>query len=220
MAVARCPGQDTRFWKPDDIFESPCPHCGASLEFWKDEPQRKCRGCGQFVRNPKINLGCAEWCRYAKECLGVSVLPTQDVSLCDDLVAEMKEVCGGDERRVAHALTVLKNAEQLLETENGDPLVVKAAAILYDVGNDEPGGADIVQQTLEKLGVDQERVDHLCRIIAACHGGGEVDTPEFQIVSDAVQIADLSVESGPTAAEQPLLTKAGRGLVEQHVGSG
>ena len=25
----KCPGQDTRYWKPGDIFESPCPACGA-----------------------------------------------------------------------------------------------------------------------------------------------------------------------------------------------
>ena len=29
-----------RYWKPEDIFTAPCPHCGAEIEFWKDEPVR------------------------------------------------------------------------------------------------------------------------------------------------------------------------------------
>jgi len=67
----RCPGQDQRFWKPDDIFEMRCPDCGQSVEFFKDEPKLKCRNCGRSVVNPKIDLGCAEWCQYAKQCTGV-----------------------------------------------------------------------------------------------------------------------------------------------------
>ena len=70
--MVRCPGQDQRFWKPDDIFELKCPGCGTSVEFFKDEPKLKCRKCGRMVLNPKINLGCAQWCQYSEQCLGVS----------------------------------------------------------------------------------------------------------------------------------------------------
>lgn len=70
MPVFKCPGRDTRFWKPDDVYDVKCPGCGADLEFWKDEPFRSCRNCGGRVRNPKVDVGCAEWCQYAKECLG------------------------------------------------------------------------------------------------------------------------------------------------------
>jgi len=70
--MVRCPGQDQRFWKPEDIFELKCPNCGKSVEFFKDEPKLKCRKCGRMVVNPKIDLGCAQWCQYAKQCLGVS----------------------------------------------------------------------------------------------------------------------------------------------------
>ena len=40
MGTVQCPGQDMRFWKPEDIFEAPCPHCGARMEFWKDDVRR------------------------------------------------------------------------------------------------------------------------------------------------------------------------------------
>ena len=66
---SRCPGQDMRFWKPEDIFTVPCPHCRAEIEFWKDEPVRLCAACRKEVRNPKVDQGCAEWCKHGPECL-------------------------------------------------------------------------------------------------------------------------------------------------------
>ena len=68
--MSRCPGQDQRSWTPDAIFDVPCPHCGREIEFWKDEAVRVCRDCGQRVRNPRIDLGCATWCAAAEACLG------------------------------------------------------------------------------------------------------------------------------------------------------
>ncbi len=67
----RCPGQDMQRWTFDDIFEVQCPHCNHSIEFWKDEPVLFCPGCNEEVRNPRLNLGCAEWCKSADECLGI-----------------------------------------------------------------------------------------------------------------------------------------------------
>jgi len=59
-----------RYWKPEDIFTVACPHCRAEIEFWKDEPVRRCSVCRQEVRNPKVEQGCAEWCKHGPECLG------------------------------------------------------------------------------------------------------------------------------------------------------
>lgn len=70
MGAPRCPGQDMRYWKPDDIFYVVCPHCSEKIEFWKDEPMRVCKNCSQEVRNPRIDLGCAKWCKFADQCLG------------------------------------------------------------------------------------------------------------------------------------------------------
>ena len=67
--MVRCPGQDQRFWKPEDIFEVRCPSCKREIEFWKDEPYRECKKCKKIIRNPRLDLGCAEWCKFSKECL-------------------------------------------------------------------------------------------------------------------------------------------------------
>jgi endogenous inhibitor of DNA gyrase (YacG/DUF329 family) len=69
MPETRCPGQDQRYWKPEDIFTAACPHCRGEIEFWKDEPTRVCPACGKEVRNPKQDFGCAKWCQHAAECL-------------------------------------------------------------------------------------------------------------------------------------------------------
>jgi hypothetical protein len=70
MSDVHCPGQDQRYWKPEDIFQVACPHCSAEIEFWKDEPVRICGGCKREVRNPRLDLACAKWCKEAEKCLG------------------------------------------------------------------------------------------------------------------------------------------------------
>ncbi len=72
MTKMKCPGQDTRFWTPGDICEFPCASCGAVVEFFKDDVGRKCPGCGRRMVNPRVTLGCAEWCEHAEECLGTA----------------------------------------------------------------------------------------------------------------------------------------------------
>ena len=68
----KCPGQDTRYWKPGDIFDVRCPGCGRDVEFFRDDAERKCV-CGRVITNPKLDLACAEWCQKAEDCLGASL---------------------------------------------------------------------------------------------------------------------------------------------------
>jgi hypothetical protein len=70
MTEIKCPGQDQRYWKPEDIFCVPCQWCGGEIEFWKDEPTRVCPHCKREMRNPRMDPGCAKWCKHANECLG------------------------------------------------------------------------------------------------------------------------------------------------------
>jgi HD superfamily phosphodiesterase len=213
MATSQCPGQDKRFWKADDIFESPCPQCGAAIEFWKDDLRRRCRACGQTVPNPKFDLGCAKWCKYAASCLGSAAIaggPAADEALADALIREMKTVFGDDLRRVRHALEVLDHAEQIHEVEGGDPLVIRAAAILHDIGIQaaerkhgsnagrfqEMEGPPIARPILDRLGVDAERAGHIGRIIGSHHSAAGIDTPEFRILWDADRLANIEEECG------------------------
>ena len=59
-----------RYWKPEDIFSEPCPACGEPVEFFKDEMRLHCRSCKEPVANPRANLGCAQHCEAADQCVG------------------------------------------------------------------------------------------------------------------------------------------------------
>jgi endogenous inhibitor of DNA gyrase (YacG/DUF329 family) len=74
MALGRCPGQDTINFTPDDVYEVPCPECGKLVEFFKDDPTRRCPSCGNRFPNPKLDLGCAAWCPAAGDCAAVQGL--------------------------------------------------------------------------------------------------------------------------------------------------
>ena len=50
------PRQDPNNLKAGDAFEINCPECGESIEFFKDETQRKCLKCGKIVPNSQLNV--------------------------------------------------------------------------------------------------------------------------------------------------------------------
>ncbi|MHC4432232.1 MAG: HD domain-containing protein [Planctomycetota bacterium] len=233
--MVRCPGQDQRFWKPEDIFEVQCSGCGRAVEFFKDEPKLKCPGCRQIVVNPKIDLGCAEWCQYAEQCLGVSTIKTLRV-IRDKLVHEVEEYLAGDERRIEHAIAVLNYAEQIQAVEGGDPLVVRAAAILHDIGIHEAErkhgssagkyqeieGPPIAAEILDKYDISPEIAEHVCRIIANHHSANDIDTTEFRVIWDADWLVNIPVDF-PDATDKDLQaiiekrfkTREGRRIAEE-----
>ena len=68
MTTLKCPGQDTRFWTPSDIFDVVCKNCGYEIEFFKDDAFRNCDKCGHRIANPKLDLGCRQHCSQADAC--------------------------------------------------------------------------------------------------------------------------------------------------------
>jgi len=205
--MVRCPGQDQRFWKPEDIFEVKCPGCSNSIEFFKDEPKLKCRNCGQMVTNPKIDLGCSQWCQYAEQCLGVSTVKYTSF-MRDTLIDQMKKVFAEDQKRIEHALAVLNYAEQIQTAEGGDPFIVRAAAILHDIGIHEAEqkcssssgmiqeieGPPIAREILKRYDISDETIEHICRIIANHHSAKNIDTTEFRIVWDADWLVNIPAD--------------------------
>jgi hypothetical protein len=210
----RCPGQDQRYWKPDDIFEVNCSQCGYPIEFFKDEARLKCRQCKHIVINPKIDLGCAEWCQYASQCLGTTIKNLTTTR--SELLEDMKGVFGQDQPRIDHALAVLDYAEQIQAVEGGDPLVVKAAAILHDIGIhqaerkhgsaagkfQEIEGPPMAEEILTKREVPVETTEHICKIIANHHSAREIDTLEFRILWDADWLINLQEEKRDQSPDQ------------------
>lgn len=213
MSPQRCPGQDSRYWKGESVFEINCPHCGSPIEFFKDESARSCPSCRRKVRNTKLDLGCAKWCAFAAECLGQ--LPDDEgdksrdkkVSLCDRIIDRMKATFGGDQPRIDHAMSVLDYAEQIMgDAADVSGLVVRAAAVLHDIGIveaekihgsaagkwQELEGPPIARRILTELEVDRAVIDHVCRIVANHHSARDIDTPEFRIIWDADWLVNIA----------------------------
>jgi len=231
-----CPGQDTRFWRPGDIFEVTCGACGATIEFFKDETHRRCRKCGNRVQNPKLSMGCAQWCEHAKECLGFDPKDMKaedgfEASLVDKLIEAMKKEFGSDQKRITHALMVLEKAQEILRKERGDPRVTLAAALLHDIGireaerkygssagkYQEIEGPPIAKGIMKEVGLEDDTIERVNEIIANHHSARGVDTPEFRIIWDADNIVNLADEEEKDGRgrigeiiEKTLKTKTGK----------
>ena len=67
--MQKCPGQTTT--RELDSVLVPCPDCGRLVEFFTDEPKRRCR-CGRLLTREALPR-CAEWCPAAAQCLGEAV---------------------------------------------------------------------------------------------------------------------------------------------------
>jgi len=234
----KCPGQDPRYWKFDAIFEAPCPNCGGSVEFFKDETRRVCKKCGHKVINPKMDFGCAAHCKFAEQCFGdlPPELLAEKEDLFKDLVAvQMKLYFKSDFKRIGHAAKVARYAERLVKEEGGDPAVALSAAYLHDIGiknaeakygsaearYQEEEGPAVAREILEGLDADDALIEEVCDIVGHHHHPREDETVNFKVVYDADVLVNLeerkkkaSVASDRLAKviDTKFLTKSGREL--------
>ena len=207
----KCPGQDLQYWKPGSIFDVPCPECGQSVEFFKDDPSRKCGHCGHRFVNPQMDFGCAAYCQYAEQCLGG--LPGEVVELREDLLKDrvavaMKQYFKSDFKRIGHASRVARYAERIGREEGGNLAVILVTAYLHDIGipeaerkygssaprYQEKEGPPVAEGILKDLGARDELIREVCDIIAHHHRPGDNESLNFQVVYDADRIANIEEE--------------------------
>lgn len=215
----KCPGQDSRYWKPNAIFEVDCPECEAKVEFFKDDTTRRCPHCGHQFVNPHMDFGCAAYCKFAEQCIGnmpPKLLAQRDELLKDRIAVEMKKYFKRDFKRIGHATRVAGYAEKIGDKEGGDMAVIMAAAYLHDIGAHEAGnkhnstaaryqeqeGPPIAREILEKLGAAEALIEEVCDIIGHYHHPRAEETRNFKIVYDADRIVNLEEKhkEEPTAA--------------------
>jgi len=233
----QCPGQDSRYWDDEAIFESPCPECGTVLEFFKDDTKRKCKKCGKEVLNPKLDFGCASYCPYAEQCLGS--LPPEMLNAKQDLLIErvaieMKHYFDGDFKRIGHAGKVARYAEQIAKgEEEGNHAVIMICAYLHDIGIKESErkyqssapkyqhqeGPPVAREILTKLEANSGLIDEVCDIIGHHHHPRPQETVNFKVLYDAdliVNLQESQEESGkpaphlPQVVEKSFLTATGQ----------
>jgi HD superfamily phosphodiesterase len=220
----KCPGQDTKYWKADAIFDAPCPKCDAPVEFFKDDTSRKCDKCGHRFPNPNMDFGCAAYCPYAEQCLGTlpEELVAQKEDLLKDRVAiEMKRYLKSDFKRIGHATRVARYAERIGKNERGNLAVILSAAYLHDIGipeaerkhgssapeYQEKEGPPIARSILNKLKAHEDLVDEVCDIVGHHHHPGPDESLNFKVVFDADLIANLEEKIKDKPMEKEKLTE-------------
>ncbi|MFZ2630540.1 MAG: HD domain-containing protein [Desulfosalsimonadaceae bacterium] len=204
----KCPGQDSRYWKPGSIFEADCPECGKIVEFFKDDTTRKCNHCGHRFANPKLDFGCAAYCKFADQCIGTlpaEMLAKRDDLLKDRIAIEMKKYFNKDFRRIGHASRVARHAEKIGMAEGGNMAVILASAYLHDIGiheaerkyqstaavHQEQEGPPIARSIMENLGASTPLIDEVCDIIAHHHHPRKEETLNFKVLYDADLISNV-----------------------------
>jgi len=220
----KCPGQDSRYWKPEAIFDAECPECGHTVEFFKDDTARKCEKCGNRFANPGMDFGCASYCQYAEQCIGD--LPPEAVAQRDDLLkdriaVEMKRYFHTDFKRIGHATRVARHAERIGKSEKGNMAVILAAAYLHDIGiheaerkygstapkYQEKEGPEIARALMAKLGAKEELIEEVCDIIGHHHHPRAEESLTFKVVYDADFIANLEEQHKESPMDTDRLTR-------------
>ena len=237
----KCPGQDSRYWKPGAIFDAKCPECGNEVEFFKDDTMRRCKNCGHRFLNPGMDFGCASYCKYADQCIGnlpPELIAQKEDLLKDRVAIEMKRYFRQDFKRIGHASRVARYAEQIGKLEQANLAVVLTAAYLHDIGikeaerkyqitaakYQEEEGPPIAKEILSELGANEELIDEVCDIIGHHHHPREEESDNFKSVYDADLITNLEekqkmdpsdVEALKNVLDKSFLTEAGRKLAER-----
>lgn len=226
----RCPGQDTQYWQSDAIYEVKCPECAEMVEFFKDDTTRKCGHCGHKFPNPKMDFGCAAYCKYAEQCIGdlpPELIAQQQDLLKDRVAVEMKRYFGRDFRRIGHASRVANYAERIAKAEEASLPVVLIAAYLHDIGIpeaerkhggsaakfQEQEGPPVARTLLERLGAAPGLVDEVCDIVGRHHSPGPDESISYRCVYDADLIANL--EEAEKKRKEPLSRERLESIVEK-----
>ena len=237
----KCPGQDSQYWKSGAVFDVKCPECGNEVEFFKDDPTRKCPKCGHRFLNPNLDFGCASYCQYADQCIGnlpPELLKDKDDLLKDRVAIEMKRYFKQDFKRIGHASRVARYAEQIGREEQGNLAVILTAAYLHDIGikeaerkhnssaarYQEAEGPPIAREILIKLGAAEKIIEEVCHIIGHHHHPEKEETINFKSLFDADLIANLEETHKQSPMDRSkverilaksFLTESGRKLAEK-----
>jgi hypothetical protein len=223
----KCPGQDTQYWDGDAIFDTQCPECGHPMEFFKDDATRRCTGCQKKIVNPRMDFGCAAYCKFAEQCLGT--LPEEFVAKRDDLLKDrvavaVKRYLGTDFKRIGHAARVANFAEKIGKEERANLPVILCAAYLVGIGEKNAAKKDhsdlageienqgskesiaresvvVARELMEKLGAKQELVSDVVELVGRHNRPGDSGNLNLKVLHDADMLTHMSACEGKNNVE-------------------
>ncbi len=198
----KCPGQDTKYWKDDAIFEVDCPKCGTAVEFYKDDTSRKCNSCKHRFVNPKLDFGCASYCEFAEQCLGT--LPEdftgpKDDLLKDKVAVEVKRFFHTDFKAIRQATSAARYAEAIGKMAGGNLALILCTTYLH-------GLDDLAVETiLNKVGANALMLDEIKQLSTDLNTQLTTDSKlETKIIHDALLLSSVQdrVKSNDVAKEE------------------
>jgi HD superfamily phosphodiesterase len=158
------------------------------------------------------------------------------MDLREKLIEKMKEIFGEDNKRINHALKVLKFSEEIMEHEVMDSQIkniIVSTAILHDIGiheaekkyNSNSGkyqeieGPPIAKKIMEALELNKIFIDRICYIIGGHHTAKKNDGIDFQIIWESDLLVNIE-EDGLNSANSNLekiikdnfITETGRNI--------
>ncbi|MFC1545527.1 HD domain-containing protein [Gemmatimonadota bacterium] len=157
----------------------------------------------------------------------------------DTLIPEMEQVFTEMKSMIEHTNTVLGHAVEIQKGEGGDLTIVKAAAILHDIGMprarevhgstsgrfQEIEGPTVAREILTRHRFHTDQIDHICGLIANHHSDRDpeiVDTLEFHVLWDADWLVNFrgryrnaTDEEKAAAIEEIFKTKRGKELARE-----
>ena len=192
----KCPGQDSRYWKPGAIFEAKCPKCDKPVEFFKDDPTRRCTHCNHKFVNPNMDFGCAAYCRFADQCIGElppELLAERRELMKDRIAVEMKKYFRQDFKRIGRATRVARHADALSDEAGGDKAIILAAAYLHDTGNRkaESNGESPAREIMKKAGAQDPMIEEVFGIVSRSNHPSGDEGLNFKIVHDSIALAEI-----------------------------
>jgi hypothetical protein len=142
-------------------------------------------------------------------------------------ISKMKQLFGKDDKRVAHALKVLRFSEEILQGENITGKIAETViltAILHDIGiheaerkyNSNLGmyqeieGPPIATRMLREMGIRNLTIERVGYIIGGHHTPSKVDDVDFQILWEAdllVNIEESGLMSNKNADLRTIISK-------------
>jgi hypothetical protein len=222
----QCPGQDSRYWDNEAIFETNCSKCGTIVEFFKDDNKRKCKQCGNEMLNPKIDFGCASYCPYAEQCLGS--LPPEMIAqkqelLIDRVAIESKKMLDQDFGKIGLMTKAARFAGKIIKTEESANKAVVMIATYFLPLVAEPATNEskenaiaLITAKLTALGANPGIIEEVCAILAGPRKANAASDLNQRIVHDSLILAEITTTPDAAAGNRPvLLTKEAQEQAKQ-----
>ncbi len=223
----KCPGQDSRYWRPGAIFDVKCPGCGHMIEFFTDDTRRRCPNCGKEVPNPEMDFGCAAYCPYAEHCLGA--LPEGVVAdgklkvLKAKMLKALKEQAVKQGKSAAFSSRVMELVEEIGKKESAPlgPTLLAAFCFLEREARQEDLNSEQFEsekpgflKDMEGAGAEEDVASEALSILDGLFAKEKEYGPSQKVILDALKIARAEYGSLKEFDPEGLFTDAAKQMLQ------